>query len=38
LTLSRVKQISLAGWQRPVKHDCTFVEDRVMSGTITEEK
>ena len=22
LTLSRAKQISLAGWQRPVKHDC----------------
>jgi bifunctional UDP-N-acetylglucosamine pyrophosphorylase/glucosamine-1-phosphate N-acetyltransferase len=38
LTLSRVKQVSLAGWQRPVKHDCMDAGDSVMSGTITEEK
>jgi len=46
LTLSRAKQMSLAGWQRPVKHDSTDGGGRatqeqlpsVMSGTITEEK
>jgi bifunctional UDP-N-acetylglucosamine pyrophosphorylase/glucosamine-1-phosphate N-acetyltransferase len=38
LTLSRVKQISLPGWQRPVKHDCVDAGDSVTSGTITEEK
>jgi bifunctional UDP-N-acetylglucosamine pyrophosphorylase/glucosamine-1-phosphate N-acetyltransferase len=38
LTLSRVKQVSLANWQRPVKHDCLDAGDHVMSGTITEEK
>ncbi|MDP1664232.1 MAG: bifunctional UDP-N-acetylglucosamine diphosphorylase/glucosamine-1-phosphate N-acetyltransferase GlmU [Methylobacter sp.] len=38
LTLSRAKQMSLAGWQRPVKHDCMDAGGSVMSGTITEEK
>ena len=38
LTLSRVKQISIAGWQRPVKHDCRDAGDSATSGTITEEK
>jgi bifunctional UDP-N-acetylglucosamine pyrophosphorylase/glucosamine-1-phosphate N-acetyltransferase len=38
LTLSRVKQVSIAGWQRPVKHDCMDAGGSVMSGTITEEK
>ena len=38
LTLSRVKQVSLTGWQRPVKRDCMDAGDSVMSGTITEEK
>ncbi|MDD1625706.1 MAG: bifunctional UDP-N-acetylglucosamine diphosphorylase/glucosamine-1-phosphate N-acetyltransferase GlmU [Methylococcaceae bacterium] len=38
LTLSRVKQISITEWQRPVKHDCMDAGGSVMSGTITEEK
>jgi bifunctional UDP-N-acetylglucosamine pyrophosphorylase/glucosamine-1-phosphate N-acetyltransferase len=46
LTLSRARQISLAGWQRPVKRDHKDGEGsatleqlpRVMSGTIAEEK
>jgi bifunctional UDP-N-acetylglucosamine pyrophosphorylase/glucosamine-1-phosphate N-acetyltransferase len=38
LTLSRAKQISLAGWQRPVKHDCMDAGGSAMSGTIAEEK
>jgi len=46
LTLSRAKQVSLAGWQRPVKHDCTDGGDQVTleqlpkatSGIIAEEK
>jgi bifunctional UDP-N-acetylglucosamine pyrophosphorylase/glucosamine-1-phosphate N-acetyltransferase len=38
LTLSRAKQISLAGWQRPVKHDCMDAGDSAMSGTNAEEK
>ena len=38
LTLSRITQVSIAGWQRPVKHDCMDAGDSVMSGTITEEK
>ncbi|MGZ5044320.1 MAG: bifunctional UDP-N-acetylglucosamine diphosphorylase/glucosamine-1-phosphate N-acetyltransferase GlmU [Methylobacter sp.] len=46
LTLSRAKQISLAGWQRPVKHDCMDGEGsvtperlpRAVSGTIAGEK
>jgi bifunctional UDP-N-acetylglucosamine pyrophosphorylase/glucosamine-1-phosphate N-acetyltransferase len=38
LTLSRAKQISLAGWQRPAKHDCMDAGDSAMSGTIAEEK
>jgi bifunctional UDP-N-acetylglucosamine pyrophosphorylase/glucosamine-1-phosphate N-acetyltransferase len=38
LTLSRVKQFSLSGWQRPVKHDCMVAGESVMPGTITEEK
>ncbi|MDD1626377.1 MAG: bifunctional UDP-N-acetylglucosamine diphosphorylase/glucosamine-1-phosphate N-acetyltransferase GlmU [Methylococcaceae bacterium] len=38
LTLSRTTQVSIAGWQRPVKHDCMDAGDSVMSGTITEEK
>jgi bifunctional UDP-N-acetylglucosamine pyrophosphorylase/glucosamine-1-phosphate N-acetyltransferase len=38
LTLSRARQISLAGWQRPVKHDCMDAGDSAMSGTIAEEK
>jgi len=46
LTLSRAKQVSLAGWQRPVKRHCTDGEDKVMSeplpratsGIIAEEK
>ncbi|MFA5919684.1 MAG: bifunctional UDP-N-acetylglucosamine diphosphorylase/glucosamine-1-phosphate N-acetyltransferase GlmU [Methylococcaceae bacterium] len=38
LTLSRVKQISITEWQRPVKHDCMDAGGSVMTGTITEEK
>jgi len=38
LTLSRAKQISLAGWQRPAKRDCMDAGDSSMSGTIAEEK
>ncbi|MGZ5010171.1 MAG: bifunctional UDP-N-acetylglucosamine diphosphorylase/glucosamine-1-phosphate N-acetyltransferase GlmU [Methylobacter sp.] len=46
LTLSRAKQISLAGWQRPVKQDCMDGEGsvtperlpRAVSGTIAGEK
>ena len=46
LTLSRAKQISLAGWQRPVKHDGMDGEGiatqeqlpKAMSGTIAEGK
>jgi len=38
LTLSRVKQVSLTGWQRPVKHNCMDAGDSVMPGTNTEEK
>ncbi|HEY8157538.1 MAG TPA: bifunctional UDP-N-acetylglucosamine diphosphorylase/glucosamine-1-phosphate N-acetyltransferase GlmU [Methylobacter sp.] len=46
LTLSRAKQISLAGWQRPVKHDCVDGEGsvtpeqlpRAVSGKIAGEK
>lgn len=38
LTLSRVKQVSLTGWQRPVKRNCMDAGDKVMSETITEEK
>ncbi|MGR8999652.1 MAG: bifunctional UDP-N-acetylglucosamine diphosphorylase/glucosamine-1-phosphate N-acetyltransferase GlmU [Gammaproteobacteria bacterium] len=38
LTLSRAKQISIKGWQRPVKHGSLDAEGSVMSGTITEEK
>ncbi|MGZ8190624.1 MAG: bifunctional UDP-N-acetylglucosamine diphosphorylase/glucosamine-1-phosphate N-acetyltransferase GlmU [Methylococcaceae bacterium] len=38
LTLSRAKQLTVAGWQRPVKQDCMDAVSIVMSGTITEEK
>ena len=38
LTLSRAKQITVTGWQRPVKNDCKDAGGSVMSGTITEEK
>jgi len=38
LTLSRVKQISIAEWRRPVKRDSTNAGAGVLSGTITEEK
>ncbi|MEQ1528346.1 MAG: bifunctional UDP-N-acetylglucosamine diphosphorylase/glucosamine-1-phosphate N-acetyltransferase GlmU [Methylococcales bacterium] len=38
LTLSRVKQVSIAGWQRPAKHKCMDAGVSVMPGTITEEK
>jgi len=38
LTLSRVKQVSVTGWQRPIKHDYMDTVDSVKSGTITEEK
>ena len=38
LTLSRVKQITITDWQRPVKQDCMDAEDSKKSGTITEEK
>lgn len=38
LTLSRAKQISLEGWQRPVKHDRMDAGGSAMSGTIVEEK
>ena len=38
LTLSRVNQKSIPGWQRPVKHDCMDAGGSVMSGTINEEK
>jgi hypothetical protein len=36
--LSRAKQISIKGWQRPVKQDGMDAGASVMSGTITEEK
>jgi bifunctional UDP-N-acetylglucosamine pyrophosphorylase/glucosamine-1-phosphate N-acetyltransferase len=38
LTLSRVKQMSISGWQRPVKHDCINAGDDVLSGITSEEK
>lgn len=38
LTLSRAKQITIKGWQRPVKHDRLDTGASVTSGTITEEK
>ncbi|MGZ5027176.1 MAG: bifunctional UDP-N-acetylglucosamine diphosphorylase/glucosamine-1-phosphate N-acetyltransferase GlmU [Methylobacter sp.] len=38
LTLSRAKQMTLAGWQRPVKHDCMDAGGSAMSGTIAGEK
>ncbi len=38
LTLSRVKQVSVPGWQRPAKHDCMNAGDTVKSRTNTEEK
>lgn len=38
LTLSRTKQVSVSGWQRPVKNGCKDAGGKVMSGTSTEEK
>ena len=38
LTLSRNKQVSISGWQRPVKKEFKKEGVGVMSGTITEEK
>ncbi|MBK8816804.1 MAG: bifunctional UDP-N-acetylglucosamine diphosphorylase/glucosamine-1-phosphate N-acetyltransferase GlmU [Methylococcaceae bacterium] len=38
LTLSRNKQVSISGWQRPVKNDCKDAAAKLMSGTITKDK
>jgi len=38
LTLSRVKQISIPGWQRPIKQDSMAAGSSVKSGTNTEGK
>ncbi|WAK02238.1 bifunctional UDP-N-acetylglucosamine diphosphorylase/glucosamine-1-phosphate N-acetyltransferase GlmU [Methylobacter sp. YRD-M1] len=33
LTLSRARQTTIEGWQRPVKHDCMDAGGRAVSGT-----
>jgi bifunctional UDP-N-acetylglucosamine pyrophosphorylase/glucosamine-1-phosphate N-acetyltransferase len=37
LTLSRAKQTTIEGWQRPVKHDCMDAGGRAVSGTSADD-